>query len=960
MSSFRTYSLDHIFDAKTVAVIGASETEDSVGRALMVNLLNSSFDGQIFPVNLRRKSVLGLAAVARIQDVPAPVDLAIIATPANSVAKVVEECADADVKSAVIISAGFRETGITGKRLENRVLEAVRQSHMRIIGPNCLGIMNPFKGLNATFAPNLVRPGNVALISQSGAILSAMLDWAIQENAGFSKVVSIGAMLDVDWSDMLYYLGDDRRTRSIVIYMESMGDPRPFLSAAREVARRKPIVVFKAGRTKETAQAVVSHTGSSTGDDAIIDAAFRRCGVLRVDRIAELFYMAGVLSKQPRPRGSNLTIVTNAGGLGVLATDALIAGGGRPTELASETIAALDNVLPSHWSRGNPIDILGDATPERFAQSVKIAANDKSTNGLLVILTPQNMTAPTQTAEAVRDAVAGLKKPVLTSWMGGAEIASGESILNQAEIPTLAYPDAAARVFNYMARYARTLERLYETPTTVIDDVNRNERIETVQAIIDAAQQKGRTVLTELESKQILAAYGLSVHPAKLAKSDDEAAVAAEAIGFPVLVKLHSTSLVDLNADDAIDDLDLSEIDGIWRNLGTIESVRQAFRAIRATVSIHAGEEHFHGVTVHPEKRPRGVKVYVGSDHDAQFGPVLRLGASYRGELGLGDTYMDDAIYDLPPLTTTLARHLMARYIRTRGTLRAYWEAEEEAAFTLAELLVRFSHMVSEQRRIRLVNVDPVVWSQKEAYVLDAQITLHDPILKDSELTRPAIRPYPSQYIEPWTLNDGTEVMIRPIRPEDELAMAAFNKTLSQDTIYLRYFYTISVSQLTDHGRLARFCFIDYDLEMTLVVEKEAVERSRAVERSGEVAEGRGSGLVEEEGKELPVDGEQSAIENEPLESGRAKEIIAVGQLVRLHDRNEAEFALLIGDAYQRQGLGTELLGRLLDIARDEEMDAVIASILPQNTGMRKICEKFGFTFSNDPESGGLLARVEL
>lgn len=916
MSSFRTHSLDNIFDANSIAVIGATETEESVGRALMVNLLNSSFEGQVFPVNLRRKTVMDLPAVAKIQDVPESVDLAIIATPADSVAKVVEECAKANVKSAVIISAGFSETGKTGKRLESRVMDAVRHSQMRIIGPNCLGIMNPYKGLNATFAKNMVRPGSVGLISQSGAILSAMLDWAVQENAGFSKVISIGAMLDVDWSDMLYYLGDDSRTRSIVIYMESMGDPRGFLSAAREVARRKPIVVLKAGRSSETARAVVLHTGGSIGDDAVVDAAFRRCGVLRVERIAELFYMAGVLSKQPRPRGPNLTIVTNAGGLGVLATDALIAGGGRPTPLSDETLTALDGILPAHWSRANPIDILGDATPQRFAQAVEIAAKDKATNGLLVILTPQNMTAPTQTAEAVRDAIDTFKKPVLTSWMGGAEVATGESILNQAEIPTLSYPDAAARVFNYMAQYGRTIERLYETPTTVIDDINREERMSQVQAIIEAAQKDGRMVLTELEAKQILVAYGLVVHPIVHAESDDNAATVAEQLGYPVRMKLHSTTLGDLNQDDTIDEADLAAIDGIWRNLNDGESVRQAFRAIRATVSIHVGESHFQGVTLQPERRPNGLKIFVGSDHDPQFGPVLRFGASYQGQVDLGDIYIDDAIYDLPPLTTTLARHLMTRYMRTRATLLTYWEEQEEAATYLAELLVRFSHMISEQRRIRMVNIDPLLWSQTEAIVSDVQITLHDPILKDSELTRPAIRPYPAQYVVPWRLREGTDVMIRPIRPEDELSMAAFNQTLSQDTIYLRYFYTVSVNQLTDHDRLARFCFIDYDLEMTLVVE-----------RSGKAAE---------------------------------REIIAVGQLVRLHDRNEAEFALLIGDAYQRQGLGTELLGRLLDIARDEEMDAVIASILSQNTGMRKICEKFGFTFSRDAESGGLLARVEL
>src|SRR5579862_5842597 len=497
------HPLDAMFTPHSVAVIGASERPGSIGRAVLWSLLSSPFGGTVYPVSDKRTSVLGIAAHKRIQDIPQRVDLAVIVTPATTVPGLITECVDNGVRAAIVISAGFKERGPAGQELEQQILERIRGTGVRVLGPNCLGIMNPIGGLNATFAPHIARPGNVAFISQSGALCTAVLDWCQKEMVGFSAFVSVGSMLDVGWGDLIDYLGNDPRTHSIVMYMESIGDARKFLSAAREVSLNKPVIVIKAGRTQAAAQAAASHTGALTGSDEVLDAAFRRTGVLRVNSIADIFFMSDVLAKQPRPRGKRLCILTNAGGPGVLATDALVAGGGELAELSAQTMKAFDEILPPQWSHNNPVDILGDAEPERYAKSLEIAAKDPSIDGMLVVLTPQDMTNPTQIAEKLKPYAKGLGKPVLASWMGGAEVAAGEQILNQAGIPTFQFPDSAVRAFNYMWSYAYNLKGIYETPSLPqhADAALQRGRAE---GIIREVRQSGRTILTEFESKQLL------------------------------------------------------------------------------------------------------------------------------------------------------------------------------------------------------------------------------------------------------------------------------------------------------------------------------------------------------------------------------------------------------------------------------------------------------------------------
>lgn len=893
--------LDAIFAPRSVAVVGATERLGSVGRTVLWNLISSPFGGTVFPVNPQRHSVLGIKAYPSIAAIPESIDLAVIATPAATVPDVIRECVDAGVKGAVIISAGFKEIGAEGVALEQQMLAEARRGKLRIIGPNCLGIMSPASGLNATFASTMARPGSVAFISQSGALCTSILDWSLHENVGFSAFISIGSMLDVNWGDLIDYLGDDPRTQSIVIYMESIGDAKSFLSAAREVALTKPIIVIKAGRTEAAAKAAASHTGALAGSDGVLDAAFRRCGVLRVDTINDLFNMAEVLAKQPRPKGRRLTILTNAGGPGVLATDALIGGGGELATLAPETIAALNAILPEHWSHENPIDILGDADPDRYAKAVEIIAKDPNSDGLLVILTPQAMTDPTQTAERLKSLVETLNasslhnKPLLASWMGGAEVASGEAILNRAGIFTFPFPDTAAEVFNYMGRYTYNLRGLYETPVPPSED---GENRTLASHVIDSVRQAGRTLLTEYESKQVLSAYGIPVVDTRVATTEDEAVELADRIGYPVVLKLSSETITHK-----------TDVGGVRLNLPDAETVRKAFRAIQVSVERWeqkhqepAGPEGsndrlplFLGVTVQPMLNIEGYELIVGSSLDPQFGPVLLFGTGGQ----LVEVFRDRAL-GLPPLNTTLARRMMEQTQIYKALKGVRGRAPIDLS-KLEQLLVRFSQLVTEQRWIKEVDINPLLASPDRLIALDARVVLHDPSLTEAQLPKLVVRPYPLQYVQPWTMKNGSEVIIRPIRPEDEPLMVKFHKTLSAESVYFRYAHMVKLSHRVAHERMTRICFIDYERASALVAEAKD-----------------------------PLTGEP--------------EILAAGRLTKLHDMREAEFSILVSDRYQGQGLATEMLRRLMQIGQDEQLQTIVAHILPENRAMQHVCQKLGFT----------------
>jgi acetyltransferase len=894
----RRRPLDVFFAPRNVAVIGATETPASVGRTILWNLINSPFGGTVFPVNPKRTSVLGIRAYPKVADVPDQVDLAVIVTPAKSVPAVVAECVAAGIKGAIVISAGFKEAGKAGAELERQVLEEARRGKMRIIGPNCLGVMSPLTGLNATFATTIARPGNVALVSQSGAICTAILDWSLREQVGFSAFLSIGSMLDVGWGDLIDYLGDDPRTRSIIIYMESIGDARAFVSAAREVALNKPIIVIKAGRSEAAAKAAASHTGALSGSDEVLEAAFRRCGVLRVHNISDLFYMSEVLAKQPRPQGPRLTILTNAGGPGVLATDALMALNGKLAELSQETMAALDQILPPHWSHGNPIDILGDAGPERYAKAVEIASKDPGSDGLLVIMTPQGMTDPTQIAQQLKPYAKIDGKPIIASWMGGVESSGGEDILNHSGIPTFPYPDTAVRMFHYMWRYTYNLRGLYETPA-LASEAGTTARAQAA-AMVEAVRQSGRTLLTEAESKQLLSLYGIPTVQTLVAKTADEAVAHASKIGYPVVLKLHSETITHK-----------TDVGGVQLNLPDEAAVRRAWSAIEGNVREKAGPGHFQGVTVQPMVARDGYELIVGSSVDPQLGPVLLFGSGGM----LVEVYKDRALA-LPPLNTTLARRMMEQ-TRIFTALEGVRGQKPVPLEELDQLLVRFSRLVVEQPWIKEIDINPLVASPERLLALDARVVVHGPETREEQLPRPAIRPYPVQYVGRWKSSDGASIAIRPIRPEDEPMMVAFHQRLSERSVYFRYFHLLNLSHRTAHERLTRICFIDYDREMALVAERENPDTHE-------------------------------------------REILGVGRMTRKREANEAEMAILVSDDFQKRGLGTELLRRLIEIGRAEKIERITADILGENRSMQRVCERLGFQLEYQPDDGMVKGEIRL
>ena len=894
------YGLDAMFAPGSVAVIGASSRSGTVGRTVLENLLHAGFQGKVYPVNAKNPEVLGLKAYPSMRDISEAVDLAVVCTPAATVPQLIGECVDAGAKSVVVISAGFREHGAEGIALEKQIQEQLQRSSLRLVGPNCLGIMTPSIGLNATFAKDTPKAGSVAFLGQSGALLTAILDWSQREQVGFSAIVSTGSMLDVGWGDLIYHFGDDPHTKSILIYMESVGDARSFMSAAREVALTKPIIVIKAGRSQAASRAAASHTGALTGSDEVLDAAFRRSGVLRVHNIADLFYMAEVLGRQPRPKGPQLTIVTNAGGPAVLATDSLVNNGGELAEISPESMRSLDEFLPAHWSHNNPIDVLGDADSERYAKALEIASKDTNSDGLLVILTPQGMTDPLQIAEGLKPYSKQTGKPVIASWMGGNSVAAGEAVLNSAGIPTFPFPDTAARAFTYMWKYTYNLRGLYETPTLADQSEMNSAARKQVEQIIQNARSRGQVLLNELESKQLLSLYGIPTVETRAASTEDEAAAIARELGFPIVLKVFSETITHK-----------TDVGGVKLNLRDEAAVRAAYRAIEASVAEKAGPGQFSGVTVQPMVKLDGYELILGSSVDPQFGPVVLFGSGGQ----LVEVYRDRALA-LPPLNTTLAQRMMEQ-TKVYTALKGVRGRKPVNLAALEQLLVRFSQLVVEQRWIAEIDINPLLASPERMLALDARVVLHGPAVTLDQLPKPAIRPYPLKYVSSWTMKDGNQVTIRPIRPEDEPLMVKFHETLSDRSVYLRYFGSLSLSRRVAHERLLRICFGDYDREMALVAERTD-----------------------------PATGE--------------RQIIAVGRMNKLHAKNEAEVAVLVSDRYQNLGLGKELLRRVVQVARDEKLSQVSAEMLPDNVGMQAIMRGLGFRVRTGEDLTSIQAYLDL
>ena len=685
--------MQRMLDPRTIAVIGASEADGSVGRTIMDNAMASA-GREVYPINPKHDSILGLKAYKRIGDVPAEIDLAMVATPAATVPDVLAQCVAADVRGAIVVSAGFSETGAKGALLDKRIREILRDSPMRVIGPNCLGVIRPTVGLNASFLQITPEAGNIALISQSGALGTGMLDWAIDAHVGFSMFASVGGMVDVDFADLIDFLGEDEQTRSILIYMESIGNARRFMSAARGFARNKPIIVLKPGRYAESARVALSHTGSMAGGDEIYEAAFRREGVVRVHEVADLFHAAAVLDSHRLPKGRDVAIVTNAGGLGVMATDALVEHGGRLASLSAETMATLNDVLPPYWSHANPVDVLGDAGSERFAAAMSACLADESVNGVLLIYTPQGNARPDDMARQVAGLAKGSDKPVITVLMGGETVRNGRRIFGDAGIPSYETPEDAVKTYLGMYRYSRNLELLYETPSELSIDVAPPRH--NLEAMLRRTAKTGRLVLTEEESKRFLTTYGMPVVEHRIVTNVDEALAAAKALGYPVVLKVVSHDITHKNAAG-----------GVELGLCSGPDLERGYAEMLARVKEREPDATIEGVSVQKMVRKVDYEIILGMKKDRQFGSVIVFGAGGVGAEGLADFSVS-----LPPLNPVLARRMMEETRIYKSMKRPPRGVDAPDLGAVDELITMLSNLVVDFPEIAEIDVNPVVISQ--------------------------------------------------------------------------------------------------------------------------------------------------------------------------------------------------------------------------------------------------------
>lgn len=797
------YNMDRIFSPESIAVIGATETEHSVGDALMKNLKDGGFSGKLIPVNPKYSTVHGLEALKSVSESNDPVDLAIIATPISTTPDIIDDCVKARVGGAIIISAGGKEAGEQGRKIEAEIQKKAYESGLRVIGPNCLGIIHPGKKLNASFATRMPLEGKLAFVSQSGAICTSILDLSFKEKMGFSHFVSIGSMVDVDFGDIIDYLGNEPRARSILLYIENLTNVRKFMSAARAVSRIKPIVVLKAGRSEFGAQAAASHTGAMAGEDAVYDTAFKRAGIVRVDSILQLFDCAELMAKKARPAGSRMAIITNGGGPGVMATDTLAAHGLKPEPLSSELMQSLDKILPPFWSRNNPIDILGDASKKRFMKTLDICHDSKSFDGILVIMAPQALTDPKPVAEALAESEKGKNFPIFASWIGGEKMEPAVDILNHSEIPTYETPERAIRAFLHMVQYGLNLEMLSEIPSKLSRELTFDHS--KANELIQNHMKQNGNFLSETESKEILAAYGIPVNPTKTATTEDEAAVLAEEIGFPVALKLVSPDISHK-----------TDADGVHLNLKSGDAVREAYQKIMEGAKNYKPDAEIIGVTIQNSIDKPDYELLIGAKTDVSFGPVILFGMG-----GIFTEVVKDRQLGLPPLNRLLARRQMENTSAYK-LLKGYRNRPPADIEALEAILISVSQLMIDFPQIAELDMNPVIVKDGKPWAVDARIRLEEP--SHPSPMHLVISPYPSEYEFHETTNDGRKLFIRPIKPEDAALFEELFGVLSPTSIYFRFFSTIKE---ISPAMLARFTQIDYDREIALVALEEETEKEK-------------------------------------------------------------------------------------------------------------------------------------
>ncbi len=881
--------LKSMFEPQSVAIIGASERPDSIGAVIVRNMLDAQFSGELHAINPKHKTVFGVPCVARIDDLRKRPDLVIICTPARTVPGLIDECGRAGIKAAIVISAGFAETGPAGAELVRRTRSAAKRNGVRIIGPNCLGLMRPSLGLNATFARSPGKAGSIGLISQSGAVCTALLDWAQSNGVGFSTVVSLGASIDLDFGEILDYMIADPKTESIFMYIEGIRDARRFMSAVRAAARVKPVLAIKVGRHPAGTKAVASHTGAMVGADDVFDAALRRAGVVRLSTLGQMFSAANALFTGFKPAGKRLAVVTNGGGPGVMAADRAADLGIPLAQLAPETLEALNSALPPTWSHANPIDLIGDADDARYRAALEAVLADPGVDGVLTLLTPQAMTHPTAVAEAVIDIAKTANKPLMTCWMGCDQVRAARSLFEAAHIPTFRSPEPAVELFHHISSYYRNQQLLRHAPASLAQDLDPPS-VESARLVIETALSERRTVLTEMESKALLAAFRIPIAQTVVARSATEAMVYAEEMGLPVAMKIDSPDITHK-----------SDVGGVRLHVDNLRSVRDCWQELMAEVGRRKPDARLRGVSIEPMVNKRNAReLFVGVVHDDVFGPVISFGHG-----GTRVEVLRDRAVTLPPINVELARDAIqrTRVSAMLGEFRGMPAIDMEA---LERVLIRVSEMVCELPWIREMDINPLLVDESGCVAVDARIILADVQPTATPYSHMAIHPYPARLEHVVNLPNGTRAIIRPIRPEDADREAKFVRELSAETRYLRFMSTIKElpPQL-----LARLTQIDYDREMALVAVSE----------------------------------------------GETEEQLGVCRYVVNPDGETCEFAIVIADAWQRQGLARIMMNLLIEAARERGLKVMEGVFLANNERMLRFVQSLGFHINRDPEDSSLV-----
>ena len=868
------------FNPSNIALIGATDREGTAGRTILENLLLAKDKRKIYPVNPNREKVFDIECYPNISSVPETPDLTVVVTPAEVVPDIVEENGKAGVKTIIVISAGFKEAGAEGKAREDRVAKIAKKYNIRIIGPNCMGVIRPSANLNTTFTERMPKLGYVAFLSQSGALDSAVLDWAINKNLGFSAFVSLGSMLDVDFGDLIDYFGEDPETRSIIIYLESLGNAKKFISAARGFARTKPVIVLKPGKCQKSAKAAKSHTGAMIGEDSYYDAIFHRAGIVRVEEIEDLFNCASILNTAQLPEGPNLAIITNADGPAVLATDALISRGGKLAQLSEGTIPALNEFLPSNWSKSNPIDILGGADPQRYAKTIELTIKDPGVDGAVIIYTPQGGASSTEAAKVVIKHARKANKPILTAWIGDEEVARARRLFYGNKIPTYEFPEEAIKTYLYMYQYARNLELLYETPEDLPLDIGVPKNY--LKILTRNAVREGRTLLREEDSKKFLTTYRIASATPHLTKNPGDAIMIASEVGYPVVMKISSPDIAHK-----------SDVGGVRLNISSADEVEGAFSEMMENVKKRKPEAEIEGVGIQKMITNYDYELIVGGKKDPIFGPVIMLGLG-----GIEAEYFKDIAIGLPPLNQALARRLLEQTKIYKVLSQGFRTRPPVNLRLLDETLVRVSNLIIDFPEVKEIDINPLVMSSNAAIALDARIILDEEAIQKGipEYAHLIISPYPTRYVQPWRCNDGRSVLLRPIRPEDELLERELIAGLSKESMRFRFFYLIK--DIT-HDMLTRFCNIDYDREMAIMAEYTSDGKRRNV---------------------------------------------GVGRLIVEPGGETAEFAILVADDFQNNGLGLKLCDMMLGIAQEKGLHSIYGIVLSDNQNMLGLARKLGFT----------------